>query len=285
MKLKDEVAIITGGGRGIGEAIAYAFAQEGVNLVLVSRTIEEINAVGSKAKRFDVETVSIKADISNPADVEKVVHTAIERFGKIDILVNNAGIQGPIGLLTDNDIEGWIKTININLIGSMMMMRAVLPFMMKRHKGVIINMSGGGSVTPSPRFSAYGASKAALVRLTETIAQEVKDYNIQVNAIAPGAVNTKIFDEMLSAGEKAVGKEVFEKLKQQKVSGGTSPEKAAELAVFLASCNLPKLTGKLISAVWDNWKNIPDKIKDFDNTSLFTLRRIDERNFQEVKLC
>ncbi len=283
MKLKDEVSIITGAGRGIGEAIAFAFAKEGSNLILVSRTTSEVENVAHKVKEFGISAINIKGDVSNPDAVENIVNTAIERFGKIDILINNAGIQGPIGLLVDNNLEDWIRTININLIGSMMMMREVLPFMMKAHKGVIINMSGGGSVTPSPRFSAYGASKSAIVRLTETIAQEVKPYNIQVNVIAPGAVNTNFLDEALSAGEEKVGKEIFEKLKQQKKDGGTTAEKAAELAVFLASCNLPGLTGKLISAVWDDWKRIPDRIDEVANTALFTMRRIDERYFQEIK--
>jgi 3-oxoacyl-[acyl-carrier protein] reductase len=283
MKLKDKSAIITGGGRGIGKAIAYAFAKEGANLLLVSRTLSEVEDVALQLKNLGIQALSIKGDVSNLDDVKNIVNTAIEHFGKIDILVNNAGIYGPIGLLVDNDLDEWIKTINVNFIGSMMLMRAVLPFMMKVRKGVIINMSGGGSVTPSPRFSAYGASKAALVRLTETIAEEVREYNIQVNAIAPGAVNTKFLEQALSAGEEAVGKELFKKLQQQKKSGGTPPEKAAELAVFLASCNLPELTGRLISAVWDDWKKIPDRINEIANTSLFTMRRIDERYFMEIK--
>ena len=154
--------------------------------------------------------------------------------------------------------------------------------MMKQRSGVIINMSGGGAVSPFPRFSAYGISKTAVVRLTETIAEEVKEYNIRINAISPGAVNTRFLDQVLEAGDLA-GKDFLEKSIKQEETGGTPPEAASELAVFLAGDDSKELTGKVISAVWDDWKNIPLRIKELKETSLYTLRRIDDRNFREVK--
>ena len=153
--------------------------------------------------------------------------------------------------------------------------------MIKQRSGVVINMSGGGALTAFPHFSAYGASKAAVVRLTETIAEEVKEYNIRINAIAPGAVNTRLLDEALTAGE-ACGKEVLDKFKKQKATGGTPVEKAAELAIFLASDESKGVSGKVISAVWDDWGKIPLRIKDFQGSSLYTMRRIDEKNFKSV---
>jgi NAD(P)-dependent dehydrogenase (short-subunit alcohol dehydrogenase family) len=154
--------------------------------------------------------------------------------------------------------------------------------MISRRKGVVINLSGGGAVNPFPHFSAYSTSKAAVVRLTETVAEEVKEFNIRVNAIAPGAINTRLLDQVLEAGERA-GKEFYTRAKEQKERGGTPPEIGAELAVFLASRQAEGLTGRLISAVWDDWKSLPNHMKELTNSAMFTLRRIDGRNFTEVR--
>ena len=282
MKLKSKSVLITGGGRGIGETMAYALAKEGANISLAARTSSELEKVQKKLQEFDVKTLAQSCDVSKKIEVEKWVNKTLLEFGRVDVLINNAGIYGPIGLLTDNNLEHWIQTIEINLLGTVICMKVVLPLMMKQKSGVIINMSGGGAVSPFPRFSAYGTSKAAVVRLTETIAEEVKEYNIRINAVSPGAVNTKFLDQVLQAGD-AAGKGFLEKSMKQKETGGTPPEVAGELAVFLASDESKELTGKVISAVWDDWKNIPSKMKELKGTSLFTLRRIDERNFKEVK--
>ena len=121
-----------------------------------------------------------------------------------------------------------------------------------------------------------------MVRLTETVAEEVKEYGIRVNAIAPGAVNTRLLDQVLEAQERA-GKEFYVKACEQKRSGGTPPEKAVELAVFLASTAAAGITGRLISAVWDDWKSLPDRATELERSAMFTLRRIDGRHFSEVR--
>ena len=149
-----------------------------------------------------------------------MVTTAIARFNKIDVLVNGAGILGPIGLITETDPGIWTDTIRANLIGTYLCCAAVLSHMIAARRGKIINLSGGGAANPRPRFSAYASSKAAVVRFTETVAEEMKDFNIQVNAIAPGAVNTQMLDEILAAGEHA-GEETLAKARKQKESGGT----------------------------------------------------------------
>jgi len=273
MILKDKVSIITGGSGGIGRAIASAFAKEGSNLVLTSRTrsqLEEVrNDLGNHGSTIEV----FETDVSNPKQVKSLVAFALERFSTIDILVNCAGIYGPIGLITDVDYDKWTETININLYGTFLCMKAVLPTMIKNRKGKIINFSGGGATSPFPRFSAYAVSKAAVVGLTETIAEEVKEYNIDVNAIAPGAVNTRLLDQVLRAGE-AAGKDFLEKAIRQKREGGIPPEKAAALAVFLASSKSDGLTGRLISAVWDDWEEMSNRIPDIMSSDLYTLRRV-----------
>jgi 3-oxoacyl-[acyl-carrier protein] reductase len=202
-----------------------------------------------------------------------MVKFTLDKFGTIDILVNCAGIYGPIGLITDIDVKHWFATININLYGTFLCMRAVLPTMMKNKKGKIINMSGGGGASPLPRFSAYGTSKAGVIRLTETIANEVKEYNIDINAIAPGAVNTRLLDQALTAGE-ATGKDFRARAIKQKQEGGVPPEKVAELALFLASPESDGLSGRLVSLLWDKWKDSPRHLAEIMSSDVYTIRRI-----------
>jgi NAD(P)-dependent dehydrogenase (short-subunit alcohol dehydrogenase family) len=205
-----------------------------------------------------------------------MIEQVLGEFGQVDILVNNAGILGPVGLMVDNDPEHWIGAVMINLVGTFLCSRAVLPLMMKRRRGKIINMSGGGAAHPRPRFSAYSASKAAVVRLTETLSEEVKEFNIQVNAIAPGAVNTRMLDEVLVAGQNAGGKALTE-ARRQKQAGGVSPDIPAALAVFLASDDSNGMTGRLISAVWDDWQAMAGRIPDILSSDMYTLRRVSPR--------
>lgn len=280
MKLTGQVAFITGAGRGIGEAIAKAFSQAGARVALLARTASEIGRVASEVNSEGGSALALTGDVSVLSHVEAAVAAALERFGQIDVLVNCAGILGPIGPLVDNSPQAWVETIQVNLIGTMLCLRAVLPHMISRRKGAVVNLSGGGSVTPFPRFSAYSASKAAVVRLTETIAGEVKEYGVRVNAISPGAVNTRMLDQTLAAGE-AAGSDYHARVVQIKAEGGTSPQQAADLAVFLASPEAAGITGRLISAVWDDWKSLPGRIAELSNSSMFTLRRIDGRHFDE----
>lgn len=273
MKLEDKIAIVTGAGRGIGKTIALSLAREGAHVVVLSRTQSEIAETAVAIRALDRRALAIKTDISNSEDVDNMVRSAIQEFGRVDILVNNAGIQGPVGPLVENEIDRWIQTIQINLIGVFLCSRAVLPIMMERRQGKIINLSGGGATSPRPYFSAYAASKAAVVRLTETLAQEVKEYNIHVNAIAPGAVNTRMLEEVLAAA-KATGDKALAGPSHQLPTAGSSPEKAAALAVFLASDESDGLSGRLISAVWDNWQAVPRYIEDIMSSDLFTLRRV-----------
>jgi NAD(P)-dependent dehydrogenase (short-subunit alcohol dehydrogenase family) len=274
MILKDKVSIITGGSVGIGKAIAAAFAREGSHLVLTSRTEAELEASRQEIKGLSSTRIEIlPTDVSKEKQVKALIDFTVKKFGAIDILVNCAGIQGPIGFVTDVDSEKWIEAININLYGTFLCIKAVLPAMIKNKKGKIINLSGGGAVSPRPRFSAYSASKAAVVRLTETLAEEVKEYNIDINAISPGAVNTRLLDEVLRAGE-AAGKVELAKAIKQKQEGGTPPERAAELSLFLASSKSDGLTGRLISAVWDNWREIPQHLNEIMASDIYTSRRI-----------
>lgn len=274
MILQDKIAIITGGSTGIGKAISIAFAIEGAHLVLASRTKTELEKAKSEiAGIADARVKIFPVDVSNPKAVTDMVDFTLKEFSNIDILVNCAGIYGPIGLVTEISSDEWLNTIKTNLFGTFLCTQAVLPTMMRNKKGKIVNMSGGGAAAPFPRFSAYSASKAAVVRLTETLAEEVKQYNICINSIAPGAVNTRLLDEALAAGE-AAGKDFSSKSIKQKQEGGVPPEKVAELAVFLASPQTDGLTGRLISLLWDDWRDIPRHLDKIMSSDIFTMRRL-----------
>lgn len=271
MTLVNKSALITGGSRGIGLAVAQRFVREGASVMLAARSQEELAA----AKRdFGRGVETCVTDVSEPHQVENLVAKTLEKFGGIDILVNAAGIYGPIGPSEKVDFEKWKQTFEINVFGAFNVMQKVLPIMMEEGGGKIINFSGGGD-GPFPRFSAYSASKVAIVRLTETLAAEFKEYGVDINVIAPGAVNTHILEEALFAGEEAVGKERYREFRRQKETGGVPPEKAADLCVFLASAESDGLTGRFLSAVWDNWRDWDsDRIKEIVASDMGTLRRV-----------
>lgn len=271
MILKGKTTLVTGGSRGIGLAVAQKFIGEGAGVMLAARSLEELK--GAK-RRLGQGTEICEADVSKPSEVENLIEKTVERFGRIDVVVNAAGVYGPIGSSEGIDLGKWKQTFEINVFGTFSVAQRVLPIMMKERKGKIINFSGGGD-GPFPRFSAYSASKVAIVRLTETLAAEFKEFNIDINVIAPGAVNTHILEEALSAGEEAVGKEKYREFLKQKETGGVSPEKAADLCVFLASPASDGLTGRFLSAVWDDWRNWDnDKIKAIMSSDMGTLRRV-----------
>ncbi len=280
MRLQGKVAIITGASRGIGRAIALAFAQEGADAVVVSRNLSEVEETAAKIRVLGKRALALKVDVSRREDVEVMVKSTLREFGRIDVLVNNAGILGPVGPLVENDAELWTETVKVNLVGAFLCCKYVLPVMISQRSGKIINLSGGGAAYPRPRFSAYASSKAAVVRLTETLAEEVKEFNIQVNAIAPGAVNTRMQEQILEVGE-AAGERALSEAKKVINGKGTDPESAVKLAIFLASDESDSLTGRLISAVWDDWASLKDEIrvKEAIAKGLYTLRRIDGQFF------
>jgi NAD(P)-dependent dehydrogenase (short-subunit alcohol dehydrogenase family) len=277
MKLEGRTALITGGSRGIGRAAAEAFLKEGAKVMLIAESEGELAQTAAEFSReYSSQNVSwIICDVSDEKQVNDTVRETRKRFGSIDILVNAAGIYGPIGPTLEVDGAHWRKAYEVNVFGTLYMIRAAGEHMREKGHGKIINFSGGGD-GPLPNFSAYNSSKVAIVRLTETLAEEFKPLGIEVNAIAPGAVNTKFLDEAIAAGEERVGKERYQKLLKQKQEGGTPPEKTADLCVWLASSASDGLTGKFLSATWDKWSEWnPEKIKEIMASSAFTIRRTD----------
>jgi NAD(P)-dependent dehydrogenase (short-subunit alcohol dehydrogenase family) len=275
--LKDRVAIITGASQGLGLEIARHYLAAGAKVVLCARDGEKLKAAcamlcDGEATRKRV--VSAVADISKEQEVSSVVKLALATFGHVDILVNNAGVYGPKGAIEDVDWREWVRTMEINLMGSVLMCRAVLPHFKERRRGKIIQLSGGGATNPLPRLSAYAVSKAAIVRFAETLAEETRGYGIDVNAIAPGPLNTRMLEEVLAAGPEKVGQAFYERALKQKDDGGAPLEKGASLAVFLGSSLSDGITGKLIAAMWDPWASLGAHRWDLEKTDVYTLRRI-----------
>lgn len=274
MLLRNKSAVITGGSRGIGKTIAAAYLREGARVLIVAIPEDELRDATKELSSISAEIHSFRADVSSLSDVRVAGGEAKKLFSKVDILVNAAGIYGPIGPSAEVRLGDWIKTYDVNVFGTFRMIQEFLPDMIKEKKGKIINFSGGGD-GPFPRFSAYSSSKAAVVRLTETLASECLDYSVDINAITPGPVNTKFLEEALAAGEERVGKERYAAFLKQNKEGGVPPEKAAELCVFLASAASDGLSGKLLSAVWDNWRSWDrSKINEIMKSNIYTLRRV-----------
>jgi 3-oxoacyl-[acyl-carrier protein] reductase len=275
--LLKKVAIITGASEGLGFEVAKRFILEGANITICSRNkkkLEIANKNLTKILYLNQKILCICADVSKHLDVKNVIDQTIKKFGHCEILVNNAGIYGPKGQAEDVNWEQWKKSFEINVFGSILMIRNLLKHFKKNKYGKIIQMSGGGATNPMPYVSAYASSKAAIVRFVETISQEVSDFKIYANSIAPGALNTKMLDEIIKSGPSKVGIDFYKKALKQKKSGGNSIDNAVNLITFLASPQSDGITGKLISAVWDNWEKWPKHINNLLNSDVYTLRRI-----------
>jgi NAD(P)-dependent dehydrogenase (short-subunit alcohol dehydrogenase family) len=271
--LQGRTALITGGARGLGLEIARAYLREGARIVICSRSVaalagaqEELDGLG--------EVHAHAADVSAPEAAQEVVTFAAETLGGLDVLVNNAGVYGPKGAIDEIVWAQWVRAIEINLMGSVLPARFALGHLRQSERGKVVQLSGGGATSPLPMLSAYAASKAAVVRFAETLAHEVAGDGIDVNAIAPGALNTNMLDEVLAAGPEAVGEAFYAKAIEQRDSGGTPLTRGADLAVYLGSRRSDGITGRLLSAVWDPWEELEQHAATLQESDIYTLRRI-----------
>ena len=282
--LENRKAIVTGGSQGLGYEIAHQFVASGADVIICVRSNSQLKKATNKLRSIannKQKVFAFRADVSNKDDVKNLVNETIIKLGGCQILVNNAGIYGPKGPIENIDWNEWVKALNININGSVLMCKEIIPYFKKQGYGKIIQLSGGGATNPLPNISSYAVSKAAIVRFAETIAEELRDFGIDVNSIAPGALNTGMLDEIILAGEEKVGKKFYQKSLEQKNSGGTPLKYSGELAVFLASAESDGITAKLISAVWDKWRNWPKNIEKLNTTDIYTLRRITGRDRNE----
>ncbi len=273
--------LITGASSGIGFEISKQFLYHGADLIICSSNLSNIKKAYKKLslmKNKSQKIFHMKVDISSEKQIKKFIRLTIKRFKKIDILINNAGIYGPKGFIEKVNWNAWKKTIEINLLGSVLLCKEVIPYFKKKNQGKIIQLSGGGAAAPLPMISGYATSKAGIVRFIETLSEEVKKYNIQVNSVAPGAINTGMLNEILKAGPKKIGKKGYQKALLQKKLGGSSFKDACDLILFLSSKKSNGISGKLISAIWDDWRVWPKYKRLLNNSDLFTIRRIISRD-------
>ena len=275
--LAGRVAIITGANQGLGLAIARRYAEEGACLAICARDVGLLDEAARSIRECMTPRQGLlvqPADVAKRADCESLVVATLARFSRLDVLVNNAGVYGPKGAIEKVDWDEWVQAVHINLMGSVLMCRAVMTPFKRQRAGKIVQLSGGGATGPLPYLSAYAASKAAIVRFVETLAEEAREYGIEANAIAPGALNTRLLDEVLQAGPGKVGQAFYDRALKQKETGGAPLAAGAELAVFLASRLSDGITGRLISAIWDPWTAFPEYRDQLAASDVYTLRRI-----------
>jgi NAD(P)-dependent dehydrogenase (short-subunit alcohol dehydrogenase family) len=276
---KTKTCLITGASRGLGKALTHYFWQQGWSLILISKQNDALQKVAHSLKKQNNQSVHvIRADLSKSDEINHIVATAQAAFPKLDLLINNAAIQGPIGPLFENDASKWKETIQINLLAPVELCRLIIPWMKNTGGGSIINFSGGGATSPRPNFSAYAASKAGLVRFSETLAEELKPYNIFINCIAPGPMPTAMLKEIVNQGATITGQKEYENAAQVFTEEEGVMQRVAELCLFLASERAVGITGKLISAVWDKWEEWSAHIDELQKSDVYTLRRITGRD-------
>lgn len=271
-RLDGQVALITGGGRGIGQAIARAYAAEGARLTLAARTDSELQETATAIRdRYGSDVITVIADVTDRAQVENAVAQTLHNYGVIDVMINNAGNTGQIGPLWTLDPDRWANTIAVHLLGTYYGCRAAIPPMLERGSGRIVNMSGVGG----PNDTSYDAAKTAIVNLTENLSVELAGTAITVNAISPGSIHTRMWEEVRDMAYEAGDMEMYEKGVQVTSGGGASIERAAELAVMLGSDQCGALSGRLIRANLDTFEDIPSNIDAIMASDAYLLRRVD----------
>jgi 3-oxoacyl-[acyl-carrier protein] reductase len=275
MKLSGRNTLITGGSQGLGRVIVEAFLAEGANVVFCARTAADVaqtqSALNSQLKTGQ-QLVGLTCDIADPTSVAALFARAAQ-LGPLHVVVNNASIYGPIGPTEEVALTDWTQAWQVNVTGTLLVCQQAIRAMKPQGAGKIITISGGGATNPMPRFAAYAATKAAVVRLTETLAEEYRTDHIDINAVAPGALRTRLTAQVLAAGPEKAGVEFFAKNKKWSEEGAVDPKLAAALCVFLASAASDGITGKLISAQWDPWKD-PEEFRALATGDIYTLRRI-----------
>lgn len=267
---------LTGGSRGIGFAIAKRLVQDGAKIAICAREITAVRRAVEALRALSPSpdhVMGTAADVTDTSALERFAEHACRHLNGIDSIVANAGIWGPKGAIDKISFDEWMHAFDVNVHGVVRVLRAFLPALRASGTGRIVIMAGGGAYQPYPYINAYGATKSAVVRLGEQIAEELAPEGIPVNMMLPGPVNTGMVDELLAAGPQMLGEKRYQKVVEQKRAGGTPPEKGAALCSFLLSDRIAGVTGKLIS-VADPYETFVLHRDEIMSSDALTLRRV-----------
>lgn len=269
LSFRNKGVLVTGAGRGVGKRLAIGFAASGARVGLLARSKAELDLCDLEIEHGGGTALRIRADVTDYEQMCAASERMKVTYGGLHVLVCAAGVLGPVGPLAENSPRHWWDAMQTNILGVVHSVKAVLPWMIEHRTGKIVVLLGQGAAGPRANLSAYASSKAALARLVETLAEEVLDHNIQVNALDPGETYTHQTDELLRAGERAGWREM-EAAQRVRASGGMPAQRQIDLAMFLASEQSNHVTGRLI-AVEDDWQRLRNATIDAD---LYTLRRM-----------
>jgi 3-oxoacyl-[acyl-carrier protein] reductase len=266
--LHNQVAIVTGGGRGIGRTIAEGLAAAGAAVAVTGRSLPHLEETVAAIEQAGGRAMAFSADVTDRAAIQKLVADTQERFGPIDIMVNNAAMEGPLGPVWQLDTDTWRRCLEVNVMGPFIGCQAVLPGMVERRRGRIINVGSGGGLFAVPYDTGYSTTKAALIRLTEGISIETEEYGVSIWVIHPGVVHTGMSDTVMNSSE---GQKWLPRYREALERGRTPVELASELCNFLASGAADALSGRFIS-VNDEFRDMARRADEIRNGDLHTLR-------------
>ncbi|EFH83665.1 SDR family NAD(P)-dependent oxidoreductase [Ktedonobacter racemifer] len=263
-----QVAVVTGGSRGIGRAIALALAAEGASVAVVARSEEQLAETTMLIREMGGEAIAIVGDVSDRQAVVQMAKQVVQQLGPVDILVNNAGRHYALGPLWLVDPDEWLKDVEGNLFSTFLCMHAIMPGMIERRQGRIINISSGAGNLPRPHSTAYTSSKAAVTRLTESAAISARPYDISIFAIHPGSVRTAMADYLVNSEEANKWVPEFRTIYDETE---IPAERVGELVVFLASGKADLLTGRFLN-VYDDIQELVRQAAAIQQQDLYTLR-------------
>lgn len=268
-ELTGQAGIVTGAGRGIGRAIAQTLAEAGMSVAVASRTTEQVEETARLIEADGGTAIAIPTDVTDPESVRSAVERTLKEFGRIDLLLNDAGSFNAIGPVWEVDPEKWWNDVTTNLFGTFMCAHAVLPHMIERGSGKIVNMSGGGSILPFEFGSGYATSKAGILRLTDTLAAEAGPHGVDVYAMGPGLVLTAMTRLQLDSAD---GQKWFSRIGDWFDEGqGSAPTEAARVARWLATLPPGQLAGRVFD-VRDDLEWVQANVAEIEEQDLYTLR-------------
>lgn len=269
LPLRNQVALVTGGGRGIGRAIAGTLASAGAAVAVLSRSAAELDETVRSIETKSGRALSVTADIADPEAVSNAIHKIEESLGPVNVLVNNAGVVKPLAPLWESDVQEWWRGMEVNVLGPFLACKFVLPGMINRRRGRIINISSGGGATAMPFFSSYVCSKTALIRLSECLALETKACGISVFSISPGTVRTAMSEYSVNSPEGKRWLPWFRRFFDEQVT--VPVDVPAKLVLELASGKADALSGRFIS-IYDDLDELVQQAQQVEKENLYALK-------------